>query len=106
MSLDVEDSSYDNDVYLTELGEVNRPKIVSVLNDQSYEHAITKEDAFTQMYETSIFTFEDRYSSSIFQGIMPDSGASGVSTVGEPQFLALQKLDPEVQLDRTKAGDY
>jgi hypothetical protein len=106
MSLDIKDALYDNDVYITELGEINGPKTVSVLNDRSYEHAITKEDVFTQPQETSIFTFEDRYSSGIFQGIMPDSGASGVSTVGEPQFLALQKLDPKIQLDRTKAGDH
>ena len=34
----------------------------------------------------------DRYSSAIFQGIIPNSGVVGVSTVGEPQFLALKKL--------------
>jgi hypothetical protein len=37
---------------------------------------------------------------------MPDSGAAGVSTAGNPQFLALQKLDPRVQLDTSTAGDH
>jgi hypothetical protein len=30
---------------------------------------------------------------------MPDSGIVGVSTAGNPQFLALQRLNPTVQLD-------
>jgi hypothetical protein len=35
---------------------------------------------------------------------MLDSGAAGVSTAGNPQFLVLQKLDPTVQLDTSTAG--
>jgi len=35
---------------------------------------------------------------------MPDTGASGISTAGYPQYLALQKLFPEVQLDITTKG--
>ena len=35
---------------------------------------------------------------------MPDTGASGVSTAGYPQYLALQKLRPEIQLDKTTRG--
>ena len=30
---------------------------------------------------------------------MPDTGAAGVSTAGQLQFQALQKIDPGVQLD-------
>jgi hypothetical protein len=47
MSLDIEDSLYETDNYLTELGEINRLKTVSVLNDQSFVHATTREDIFT-----------------------------------------------------------
>ena len=36
---------------------------------------------------------------------MPDSRASRVSMAGEQQFIALQKLDPSVQLDHITAGD-
>ena len=89
MSLDIEGASYNNETYLIELGEVNGLKTISVLNNQSTTHILTKEDAFNQPQESSVFTFEDRYLSGIFQGIMPDSGASGVSTAGEPQVLAL-----------------
>ena len=35
---------------------------------------------------------------------MPDTGASGISTAGYPQYLALQKSFPEVQLDTTAKG--
>jgi len=106
MSLDIEDSLYETDNYLTELGEVDGPKTVSILNDQLFVYAVTREDIFAQPLEVSVFTFEDRYSSGVFQGIMPDSGVSGVSTVGEPQFLALQKLNPKIKLNRTRAGDH
>jgi hypothetical protein len=37
---------------------------------------------------------------------MPDSGAAGVSIAGKPQFLALQKLNPSIELDTTAAGQY
>lgn len=49
-----------------------------------------------------IFTFESRYSSDSFQGIMPDTGASGISTVGRGQFRALQKILPELVLQDTQ----
>jgi hypothetical protein len=52
----------------------------------------------------SVFTFNSRYSSETFQGIMPDIGASGISTASYPQYLALQKSFPEVQLDTIAKG--
>jgi hypothetical protein len=36
---------------------------------------------------------------------MPDTRAAGISTAREPQFLALQKQDLLISLDRTTAGD-
>ena len=54
--------------------------------------------------EPSAFTFNDRYSSYEFQGIMPDSGAARISSAGKPQVLALQKRDPTIQLDTSMAG--
>ena len=99
----------DTENYLTELGEVNGIQTVAVLNDQSTLHIITRKDFFNEQrdpIETSVFTFDNRYSSDTFQGIIPDSGAAGVSTAGNPQFLALQKLDPRVQLDTSTAGDH
>jgi hypothetical protein len=37
---------------------------------------------------------------------MPDTGASGVSSAREPQFKALRKIDPKVQLDMSRAGEH
>jgi hypothetical protein len=53
----------------------------------------------------SVFTFKEHYSLAKFQGIMPNTKAAGISIAGEPQFLALQKQDLLISLDRTTAGD-
>jgi hypothetical protein len=97
---------YDFDNFITELGEVNGLETVAILNDHSVFHSFTKTDVFKLPAESSAFTFDDRYSSEIFQGIMPDSGAAGVSTAGQPQLIALRKLDPLVQIDATSAGQH
>jgi hypothetical protein len=103
MNIEIED---EYDTYFTEFGEVDSAQTVTILNDQSTWHAVTGGDMFNtsplQLRETSTFTFEDRYSSEVFQGIIPDGGAAGVSTAGQFQFLALQKLDASV--DTATAG--
>ena len=87
----------DFDSFLTEHGEVNGLETVEILNNQATFHALTKSDIFNKPAATSHTTFViDRYSSESFQGIMPDSGAAGISTAGEPQFLALRKLVPSL----------
>ena len=78
---------YDFDNYITELGEVNGPETVVILNDHSVFHSLTKIDVFKLPAESSAFTFGNRYSSDIFQGIMLDNGAAGVFTAGQPQFI-------------------
>jgi hypothetical protein len=52
-----------------------------------------------------VFTLNNRYSSDTFQGIIPDTRASGVSSAGEPQFIALRRLDPKVRLNTSRAGE-
>jgi hypothetical protein len=37
---------------------------------------------------------------------MPDTGAAGVSTAGEPQVQALQQLDNSIQIDQSTAGQH
>ena len=37
---------------------------------------------------------------------MPNTGASGVSSAREPQFKALRKIDPKVQLNISKAREH
>ncbi|KAI0994430.1 hypothetical protein K3495_g13752, partial [Podosphaera aphanis] len=98
---------YDN--YLAEMGEINGIETVAILNDQSAFHAITKEDIFiTQEAQTptsSVFT-SDRYSSAVYHGIIPDTGAAGVSTAGKPQVEALIKISPELKINTETAGQH
>ena len=37
---------------------------------------------------------------------MPDTGAAGISTAGEPQLQALQRTNASLRLDRTVTRDY
>jgi hypothetical protein len=80
----------DNDpynTYLIELGEINGTQMVTILNNQSTLHMVTREDPFdkeAEPKETLAFTFDDCYLLNIFQGIMPDSGVAGVLTAGNP----------------------
>ena len=46
---------------------------------------ITKLDIFNELKESSIFSFNNRYSVNIFYGIMLDTGATGVFIAEEPQ---------------------
>jgi len=43
-----------------------------------------KLDIFNKPKESSIFSFNDRYSANVFYSIMPDTRAAGVSIAGEP----------------------
>ncbi len=107
LSMSIEDTWYDNEHFTTELGEVDGIQTVSILNDQSAYHVFTKHDTFVPEKQTTVnsaFTFNDRYSSHEFHGIMPDSGAAGISSAGEQQVLALQRKDSNIQIDTTAAG--
>jgi hypothetical protein len=73
--------------YLTELGEIDSIQTVAILNNQSAYYAFTKDNVFKQQvnkHTTDVFTFEGRYSSDTFQGIMPNTEASDVSSAEEP----------------------
>jgi hypothetical protein len=76
------------DQFFIKYGKIDRVQTVFALNDQSAFHAIIKIDIFNEPIDSLIFTFEDRYSANIFQGIMPDSGVVKVLTIGEPQVAA------------------
>jgi spore maturation protein SpmA len=58
------------------------------------------------LYDYESFLTASRYSSEKFHGIMPDSGAAGVSTAGEQQVKALQKLFPDIQIDHMTKDNY
>ncbi|KAF2027214.1 hypothetical protein EK21DRAFT_102749 [Setomelanomma holmii] len=53
---------------------------------------------------TSLFLLKDRYTRSVYQGILPDTGAANVSTVGKEQYLALTQEDLTVKIDTSTAG--
>jgi hypothetical protein len=96
MSISMEEALYR--AYITELGEINGIQTVSILNNHFVYYVFTKDDMF-KLFSThnplifSAFTFDNRYFSYEFQGIMLDSGAAGISLAGEPQVQALQKKD-------------
>ena len=47
-------------------------------------HSIIKLNVFNELKESSIFSFNDRYSVNVFYGIMLDTKATEVSIAGKP----------------------
>ncbi|KAF7567022.1 DUF1421 multi-domain protein [Pyrenophora tritici-repentis] len=77
------------------------------LADQAFLHHISGDDIYSRdapSAPASQFLLEDRYTRSVYQGILPDTGAANVSTVGKEQYLALTREDPTVKLDTSTAG--
>ncbi|KAJ5562559.1 hypothetical protein N7461_001320 [Penicillium sp. DV-2018c] len=84
--------------------------MTTYLQDTSARHQLTKEDPFrgtTAMEESTSdgvtrvgesFTLT-QYTETLFHGILPDTGAARISTGGQPQFLALQREMPLLNLD-------
>ena len=48
-------------------------------------YSIIKLNVFNKLKESSIFSFNNRYSVNIFYSIILDTRAAGVSIVGKPQ---------------------
>ncbi|KAF1935036.1 hypothetical protein EJ02DRAFT_362386, partial [Clathrospora elynae] len=77
------------------------------LADRAFLHQISGDDIYgrgTPSTPASQFLIEDRYTRSVYQGILPDTGAANVSTVGREQYLALTQEDPTVTMDTSTAG--
>ena len=85
------DASSSTSYFATKYGDIEGFLTVSLLNDISVRHAVTKTTDQT-------FLANEKYQSSYFQGIVIDSGAAARSSAGFPQFQALQKIQ-NVQLD-------
>ena len=47
-------------------------------------YSITKLDIFNKLKESSMFSFNNKYSVNVFYSIILDTKAVGVSTVGKP----------------------
>jgi hypothetical protein len=65
-----------------------------------------KVNTFSKPPASLAFTLNNRYSNTIFQGIMPDNEAAGVSITRKPQVIAFQKLDPTVSINTSITGNY
>ncbi|KAF1934556.1 hypothetical protein EJ02DRAFT_461091, partial [Clathrospora elynae] len=77
------------------------------LADQAFLHHISGDDIYgkgTPSMPASQFLIEDCYTRLVYQGILPDTGAANVSTVGREQYLALTREDPTVTIDTSTAG--
>ncbi|KAF1828306.1 hypothetical protein BDW02DRAFT_652134 [Decorospora gaudefroyi] len=95
--------------FTSSCGDVNGQTITTNLNNTAMTHAITGIDPYANepaKEETHLFTFDSRYSAHLFQGIMPDTGAAGVSTAGKTQVTALQRIQPSAIIDTSTAGRY
>jgi hypothetical protein len=80
----------------------------TILNNTAAMHEFTGVDPYNQQAQekSHLFTFYSRYDANTFQDIMPDTGAAGVSTAGEPQVRALQKRFPKVTVDTSTTGQH
>lgn len=87
--------------FVTECGPINAIDCIKQLSHQSLMHKLMVQNGKNEQFVAHV-----KYGRSVFQGIMPDSGAAGVSTVGESQFHALKALQPEIELDITRAAEY
>ena len=85
----MEIKNYSSNQYFTEYSEVDSTQTVTVLNDQSTLHSITKLDIFNKLKESFIFSFNNKYSANIFYSIMLDIRAVEVFIAKEPQVQAL-----------------
>jgi hypothetical protein len=77
----------------------NAYTMMAYLQDNSVRHLLTEEDPFrgTDLSDKGITTSGDifllsRYHEIEFHGIMPDTGAARISTGGQLQFRALQRI--------------
>jgi hypothetical protein len=82
--MDMEIKDYSPNQYFTEYSKVDGIQTITILNNQSTLHSITKLDIFNKLKESSIFSFDNRYLVNVFYSIIPDTRAAGVSIVGEP----------------------
>ncbi|RKF76456.1 hypothetical protein GcM1_227070 [Golovinomyces cichoracearum] len=98
---DDDNEVYDESAYVISSSEPQ--EIIKQLENQSMLHALTKQDP---LINVTAYTVETRYSAGVFQEILPDTGASGVSMAGESQFKALQQLIPSLKLKESRAGEH
>ena len=76
------------------------------LSNKSFMHLFMAQDSLPSNKASSAQHFViNQYAETVFQGIMPDTGAKKISTVGKSEFKALQREMPETELDTTRANE-
>ncbi|KAI0997262.1 hypothetical protein K3495_g10925 [Podosphaera aphanis] len=101
-------SSKQSDQFHTACGSINGRITTNLLNNQCVMHALTGTDPYDGKADgpSTLFYFPSRYDSDVFQGIMPDTGAAGISTAGKNQVKAVQEKLPSIELGTSTAGRY
>ena len=80
--------------------------MAAYLSNKLFMNLLTAQDTFlSNKANTTQHFVLDQYVETIFQGIMPDTGATKVSTPGKSQFKVLQREMPEIKLDITRANE-
>jgi hypothetical protein len=75
---------YDFNNYVTELKEINRPEIVTILNNYSVFYFFIKTNIFNLSAKSLVFIFNSQYFSKTFQGIMSNNRTARVFTAEQP----------------------
>ncbi|KID80949.1 hypothetical protein MGU_11643 [Metarhizium guizhouense ARSEF 977] len=90
--------------FFTKASMPNVDDVLGALQDQAFRHAFLKDDPYNdgERPDNNTFISEDRYSNETFRGILPDTGASGVSSAGHLQVQALQKVQPSLKIDEAE----
>ena len=82
--MDIEIEDYSPNQYFIKYGEVNGTQTITIFNNQSTLHSIIKSDIFNEPKESSIFSFNNKYSTNVFYGIMPNTKAIKIFTAKKP----------------------
>jgi hypothetical protein len=93
--------------FITICGPINGQITTILFNNAAAAHGITGIDFFKKRKsreESHLFVFYSRYDGNIFQGIMPDTGAAGISTADEPQVKVLQLKFPGIIINSSTIG--
>ncbi|KAF1963981.1 hypothetical protein BU23DRAFT_576046 [Bimuria novae-zelandiae CBS 107.79] len=92
---------------IEELKEDLKAKADSQADFKKAKQFTTAKDIYSRDVPSSPasqFLIKDQYTQSVYQGILPNTGAANVSTVGKEQYLALIQKDLTVTIDTSTAG--
>ncbi|KAI1004554.1 hypothetical protein K3495_g3658 [Podosphaera aphanis] len=98
-------SGVNSTTYLTSYGNIDGYTAVTLLNDQSVHHAITKISSCDDDDTKYTYISSKHYSSDKYQGIVLDTGAAEWSIAGYGQYKALKEVISQIHQDESRAGE-